>query len=143
LDFLHVSVVKINERDAEFLAAIPAAPAVFLLRAGDPQAEPFPTMKSPCWCVLFNNRYMIAMSAKRERFATTRRPLKENEPMTGIQYVTDEKGRKVGVLIDLKKHGAIWEDFWDGLVSESRRKEKGIPYEQYRATRLKRTRPRA
>jgi len=61
--------------------------------------------------------------------------------MSGIQFVTDEKGRKVGVLIDLKKHGAIWEDFWDGLVSESRRKEKGIPYEQYRATRLKRTRP--
>ena len=60
--------------------------------------------------------------------------------MTGIQFVTDEKGRKVGVLIDLKKHGAIWEDFWDGLVSESRRKEKSIPYEQYRATRLKRTR---
>ncbi len=31
------------------------------------------------------------------------------------------KGRKTGVLIDLKKHGAVWEDFWDGLVSESRR----------------------
>ncbi|PYT26275.1 MAG: hypothetical protein DMG57_22050 [Acidobacteria bacterium] len=62
--------------------------------------------------------------------------------MSGIQYVTDEKGRKVGVLIDLKKHGAIWEDFWDGLVSESRRKEKGILNEQCRATRLKRTRPR-
>ncbi len=62
--------------------------------------------------------------------------------MSGIQFVTDEKGRKVGVLIDLKKHGAIWEDFWDGLVSESRRKERGIPYAQYRATRLKRTRPR-
>lgn len=59
--------------------------------------------------------------------------------MSGIQYVTDEKGRKVGVLIDLKKHGAIWEDFWDGLVSESRRKEKGVPYDQYRKTRLKRT----
>ena len=52
--------------------------------------------------------------------------------MTGIQFITDEKGRKVGVLIDLKKHAAIWEDFWDGLVSESRRKEKAIPYEQYR-----------
>ena len=50
--------------------------------------------------------------------------------MTGIQYVTDEKGRKVGVLIDLRKHRAVWEDFWDGLVSESRRKEKGTPYEQ-------------
>ena len=62
--------------------------------------------------------------------------------MTGIRYVTDEKGRKVAVQIDLKKYGSIWEDFWDGLVSESRRKEKGIPYEQYRANRLKRTHPR-
>jgi hypothetical protein len=62
--------------------------------------------------------------------------------MTGIQFVTDEKGRKVGVLIDLKKHGAIWEDFSDGLISESRRKEKAIPYEQYRTNRLKRTRSR-
>jgi len=63
--------------------------------------------------------------------------------MTGIQYVTDQKGRKVGVLIDLKKHGAIWEDFRDGLISESRRKEKSLPYEQYRANRLKRSGPRA
>ena len=63
--------------------------------------------------------------------------------MTGIQFVTDERGRKVGVLIDLKKHRAIWEDFWDGLVSESRRKEKRVSYEQYRATRLKRARRRA
>ncbi len=62
--------------------------------------------------------------------------------MTGIQFVTDEKGRRVAVQIDLKKHGAIWEDFWDGLVSESRRKEKGIPYEEYRANRLKRPRSR-
>jgi hypothetical protein len=69
-------------------------------------------------------------------------PLKDNGAMSGIRFVTDEKGRKVGVLIDLKKHGAIWEDFWDGLVSESRRKEKGIPYEQYRANRTKRTRAR-
>jgi hypothetical protein len=68
---------------------------------------------------------------------------KDNVRMSGIQFVTDDKGRKVAVLIDLKKHRAIWEDFWDGLMSESRRKEKGIPYEQYRATRLKRTRSRA
>jgi hypothetical protein len=63
--------------------------------------------------------------------------------MTGIQFVTDEKGRKVAVQIDLKKHKALWEDIEDGLISESRRKEKGIPYEQYRANRLKRNRPRA
>jgi hypothetical protein len=58
--------------------------------------------------------------------------------MTGIQFVTDEKGRKVGVLIDLRKHGAVWEDFRDGLISESRRKEKGIPYEHYRNRRVRR-----
>ena len=62
--------------------------------------------------------------------------------MTGIQFVTDDKGHRVAVLIDLRKHGALWEDFWDGLVSESRRSEKGVPYEQYRAHRLKRRRRR-
>jgi len=59
--------------------------------------------------------------------------------MNGIQYVVDEKGRKIAVQIDLKKYGALWEDFWDGFISESRRKEKTIPYEEYRANRLKRT----
>ncbi len=58
--------------------------------------------------------------------------------MTGIQFLTDDKGRKTAVLIDLRKHRAIWEDFWDGLISESRRKEKGIPYHQYRIRRMKR-----
>jgi hypothetical protein len=64
--------------------------------------------------------------------------IKESEAMTGIQFVTDEKGRKVAVQIDLRKHRALWEEVWDGLVSESRRSEKSIPYEQYRSGRLKR-----
>lgn len=62
--------------------------------------------------------------------------------MNGIQFVTDEKGRKIAVQIDLKKYGAILEDFWDGLISESRRKEKSIPYEAYRTVRLKRSHSR-
>ncbi|MGA3323778.1 MAG: hypothetical protein ABSF45_04850 [Terriglobia bacterium] len=62
--------------------------------------------------------------------------------MTGIQFVTDEKGRKVAVQINLKRYGAVLEDFWDGLISESRRNEKGIPYEEYRAKRLKDNRQR-
>jgi len=57
--------------------------------------------------------------------------------MNGIQYVVDEKGRKVAVQIDLKKYGALWEDFWDGFVSESRRKEKGVPWERVKAERSK------
>ena len=39
--------------------------------------------------------------------------------MSGIQFVIDEKGRKTGVLIDLKKHGAVWEDFWGGQPREA------------------------
>jgi hypothetical protein len=62
--------------------------------------------------------------------------------MNGIQFVTDEKGRKLAVQIDLRKYGAIWEDIWDGLISESRRKEKSTSYEEYRTSRLKRRRKR-
>jgi hypothetical protein len=69
-------------------------------------------------------------------------PFEGQSNMSGIQFVTDEKGRRVAVLIDLKKHGAIWEDFWDGLISESRRKEKGIPLEKVKADLIKRGRLR-
>ena len=62
--------------------------------------------------------------------------------MTGIQFVTDEKGRKVAVQIDLKKHGVRLEEFWDGLISESRRNEKGIPLDKVKANLVKRGRIR-
>jgi hypothetical protein len=62
--------------------------------------------------------------------------------MTGIQFITDDKGRKTAAVIDLKKHRALWEDFWDGLICESRRREKSVPYEQYHANRLKKRSPR-
>ncbi len=60
--------------------------------------------------------------------------------MTGIQFVTDAKGRKVAVLINLKKHGARLDDLWDGLASESRRKEKGVPLAKVKADLIKRGR---
>jgi hypothetical protein len=69
-------------------------------------------------------------------------PLADNHPMTGIQFVTDDKGRKVAVLIDLKKHGVRLQDFWDGLISEKRRREKGIPLEKIKADLIKRGRLR-
>jgi hypothetical protein len=62
--------------------------------------------------------------------------------MTGVQFVTDTKGRKVAVQINLKRYGAMLEDFWDGLISESRRKEKGIPLERVKADLIKRGRLR-
>jgi len=62
--------------------------------------------------------------------------------MTGVQFVTDRKGRRVAVLIDLKKHGARLQDFWDGLISESRRGETGIPLAKVKADLVKRGRIR-
>jgi hypothetical protein len=53
--------------------------------------------------------------------------------MTGIQYVTDEEGRKVAVQIDLREHAELWEEIEDVLVSESRRDEERIPLEQIKA----------
>ena len=57
--------------------------------------------------------------------------------MSGIQYVTDERGRKVAVQIDLRKHRELWEDIEDVLVSRSRRHEKRIPLEKVKAGLIK------
>jgi hypothetical protein len=57
--------------------------------------------------------------------------------MTGIQFITDEKGRKTAAIIDLKKHRALWEDIEDVLVSQSRQHEKRIPLEKVKADLIK------
>ncbi len=43
--------------------------------------------------------------------------------MQGINYVTNEEGKRVAVLIDLKKHGELWKDFYDGLTAKRREDE--------------------
>jgi len=43
--------------------------------------------------------------------------------MTGINFVINEKGRKSAVVIDLKKHGKLWEDFYDALKVRKRKNE--------------------
>jgi hypothetical protein len=40
--------------------------------------------------------------------------------MEGIQFLTDDKGRKTAVQIDLTKHGELWEDIHDRLVAAER-----------------------
>ena len=57
--------------------------------------------------------------------------------MTGIHYLTDEKGRKLAVQIDLTKHRGLWEDIQDVLVSRSRRHEKRIPLDKVKAGLIK------
>jgi hypothetical protein len=63
--------------------------------------------------------------------------LRDNEAMSGIQFVTDEKGRKVAVQINLRIHRELWDDIEDVLVSRSRRHEKRIPLEKVKAGLVK------
>ena len=37
--------------------------------------------------------------------------------MKGVQSLIDERGNKSSVLIDLKKNGDLWEDFYDRAVA--------------------------
>jgi hypothetical protein len=53
--------------------------------------------------------------------------------MTGIQFLTDAKGKKTAAVIDLKTHKALWEDIQDVLVSRSRSRERGVPLGQVKA----------
>ncbi len=43
--------------------------------------------------------------------------------MEGIQFVTNEKGQKVAVQINLRKFGELWDDFYDNLLAQQRAKE--------------------
>jgi hypothetical protein len=57
--------------------------------------------------------------------------------MNGIQFLTDDKGKRTAAVIDLKKHKELWEDIEDVLVSQSRRHEKRIPFEKVKAHLIK------
>jgi hypothetical protein len=58
--------------------------------------------------------------------------------VTGIQFITDEKGHKTAAVIDLKTHKALWEDIADVLVSRSRRHERGVSLEKVKANLIAR-----
>ena len=43
--------------------------------------------------------------------------------MSGISFVIDERGRKTAAMIDLRRHGQLWEDIYDALLVASRADE--------------------
>ncbi len=53
--------------------------------------------------------------------------------MKGIQHIVDEGGKKTAVIISLEEWGALWEDFYDILVSESRRGERTVSWDELKA----------
>jgi hypothetical protein len=53
--------------------------------------------------------------------------------MKGIQFVIDATGKKKAVLIDLSEWGELWEDIYDVLVSQSRKDEPKVDWEDLKA----------
>ena len=43
--------------------------------------------------------------------------------MKGVEFVVDEKGKKKAVVLDLKTHRDVWEDFCDVLRAKEREGE--------------------
>ncbi len=48
--------------------------------------------------------------------------------LKGVQFVSDQDGKKTAVLIDLRRCGPVWEDFYDVLMAEARKDELRIPW---------------
>ncbi len=52
----------------------------------------------------------------------------------GVEFVIDDDGQKKAILIDLKRHRDIWEDFYDSLRVKERESE---PRESLREVKRK------
>ena len=50
--------------------------------------------------------------------------------MTGIQYITDQTGKRIGVQIDLREHGPLWEDFYDRWLAQQSADDTSIPWDE-------------
>jgi len=53
--------------------------------------------------------------------------------MKGINYVTNDEDERVAVMIDLDKHGSLWEDFMDVIESEAVKDEETITLDELKA----------
>ena len=61
----------------------------------------------------------------------------------GIQFLVDAKGIKSAVVIDLRRHRRVWEDFYDLLITQSRQGEPRLSWDKVRARADKTVRKRA
>jgi hypothetical protein len=43
--------------------------------------------------------------------------------LRGVDFVVGENGEKKAVIINLKQHRVLWEDFYDTLVAQERQNE--------------------
>ena len=57
--------------------------------------------------------------------------------MEGVSFVTNPRGKKIAVQLDLEKYGEIWEDIYDSLTARERAHEPKSTLEEVKA-RLRR-----
>jgi hypothetical protein len=57
--------------------------------------------------------------------------------MEGISFVTNPKGKRIAVQLDLDKYGELWEDIYDGITARERAHEPKSTIEEVKA-RLRR-----
>jgi hypothetical protein len=52
--------------------------------------------------------------------------------MEGVRFTVDSEGKKTSVVINLKRHGRLWEDIYDNWLAEQRKHE---PHESLHSVR--------
>jgi hypothetical protein len=57
--------------------------------------------------------------------------------MEGVSFVTNPRGKKIAVQLDLEKYGEIWEDIYDSLTARERAHEPKSTLDEVKA-RLRR-----
>lgn len=57
--------------------------------------------------------------------------------MKGVQFMVDEKGRKTGVVIDLRKNPELWEDLFDRALARRRKSEPRETFETVKRRLIK------
>jgi hypothetical protein len=52
--------------------------------------------------------------------------------LRGIDFIVDEAGEKKAVIINLKQHRVLWEDFYDTLLAQERQNEPRETFDEVR-----------
>ena len=56
--------------------------------------------------------------------------------MKGVQFVVDDEGERTAVMIDLRLHSELWEDFFDAALAKDRQDEPRESLEDVRRSLL-------
>jgi len=59
--------------------------------------------------------------------------------MKGVEFIVNDTGTKKAVIIDLKKYGDLWEDFYDTLLARDRKEEPRESFDEVKKTILRRS----